>query len=89
MLEKQVEELQSTVQILLRDRTTAQQQMDALRQELDEAKARIAQLQTELVSILSNKIRHLRSASCWLLLETILHCKSIWPRCGKWRIEQE
>ena len=48
MLEKQVEELQSTVQILLRDRTTAQQQIDALRQELNQATARIAQLQTEL-----------------------------------------
>ena len=48
MLEKQVEELQSTVQILFRDRTTAQQQIDALRQELNQATARIAQLQTEL-----------------------------------------
>lgn len=48
MLEKHVQELTNTVQTQIRLLTTAQQQIDALRKELDEAKQRIAQLQMQV-----------------------------------------
>lgn len=48
VLEDRVKKLQATVAVLLEDKTASQQQIDALRRELDEANVKIARLEAKL-----------------------------------------